>query len=122
MPNLSYQRGANRERKIKADLEGEGYALVVRTAGSHSPVDVIAIKEMVVTPDFGLCFTGKLIQSKTSTKFKSIKKKEQTLETKNGTLIIERWSYPSTMRKKKCQPQKKKSIKKNITKITKKKS
>jgi hypothetical protein len=95
MPNLAYQRGYNRERKIKQELEGEGYALVVRTAGSHSPVDVIAIKEMAVIPGWGLCFTGKLVQSKTSTRFKHIRKIEESIETKNGSIIYERWEFPT---------------------------
>lgn len=38
----NYEKGSNRERYIKKKLEKAGY-LVVRSAGSHSPIDLIAI-------------------------------------------------------------------------------
>jgi Holliday junction resolvase len=41
MSNKNYVKGANFERKIKKFYEGLGY-LVFRTAGSHSPADLIA--------------------------------------------------------------------------------
>lgn len=94
MPNLSYNRGRSREYKTVKAFEEDGYPLVVRTAGSHSPVDVIAIKEMALVPEYGLCFIGKLIQLKTSTKFKTVKKTNEVLETENGAIMYERWEYP----------------------------
>ena len=39
----NYTRGATFERKVARDLEGYGY-VTVRSAGSHSPADVIAMK------------------------------------------------------------------------------
>jgi Holliday junction resolvase len=36
-----YSRGAGFERKVKADLQANGY-FVVRAAGSHGPVDLTA--------------------------------------------------------------------------------
>ena len=36
-----YSRGADFERKVKADLQANGW-FVVRSAGSHGPVDLIA--------------------------------------------------------------------------------
>ena len=39
----NYQRGAAFERKVARDLESHGY-VTVRSAGSHSPVDVVAMK------------------------------------------------------------------------------
>lgn len=39
----NYQRGASFERRVKALLEGEGFA-VVRSAGSHSPADLVAMR------------------------------------------------------------------------------
>jgi Holliday junction resolvase len=36
-----YSRGADFERKVKADLQANGY-FVVRAAGSHGPVDLTA--------------------------------------------------------------------------------
>lgn len=41
MVNNNYVKGANFERKVKKFYEGLGY-LVFRTAGSHSPADLIA--------------------------------------------------------------------------------
>ena len=37
----NYARGANFERDVKRDLEGRGY-LVIRSAGSHGAVDLMA--------------------------------------------------------------------------------
>jgi hypothetical protein len=39
----NYARGANFERQVKADLEGKGY-LVIRAAGSHGIMDLVAFK------------------------------------------------------------------------------
>jgi Holliday junction resolvase len=41
MPNKNYVKGANFEREVKKFYESLGY-LVFRTAGSHSPADLIA--------------------------------------------------------------------------------
>lgn len=38
----NYQRGANFERRVQADMENRGY-VTVRSAGSHSPADVVAL-------------------------------------------------------------------------------
>jgi Holliday junction resolvase len=38
-----YRKGSDFERLVKHWLEGEGY-FVVRSAGSHGPVDLVAIK------------------------------------------------------------------------------
>lgn len=40
----NYSRGADFERAVKADLEGKGW-FVVRSAGSHGAVDLVAIGE-----------------------------------------------------------------------------
>ena len=42
MPRSPYKKGARYEYYVKQLLEEEGY-LVVRTAGSHGPFDLIAI-------------------------------------------------------------------------------
>ncbi len=39
----NYQRGAAFERKAQKELEGHGFA-VVRSAGSHSPTDLVAMR------------------------------------------------------------------------------
>lgn len=55
-----YKQGARKEYKIIYDLRKEGFDIAQRTAGSHSPVDIIAIKikEKII----------KLIQSKRTLK------------------------------------------------------
>ena len=41
--NKNYNNGARRERRIMKKLEKEGW-FCIRSAGSHSPIDIIAIK------------------------------------------------------------------------------
>lgn len=43
MGNKNYEKGVRKERKIKAQLEREGYT-VLRTAGSHGFADLIAVR------------------------------------------------------------------------------
>jgi len=56
MPNKFYRKGARKEYKIIKRLLMGGADIAQRTAGSHSPIDIIAIwkKEKII----------KLIQSK----------------------------------------------------------
>ena len=56
MPNKNYLKGRRKEYKICDEYKKKGFDIVQRTAGSHSPFDVIAIdiKARVI----------KLIQSK----------------------------------------------------------
>ena len=44
MPNKNYLRGVRFEREVMKIFEKEGF-VVMRTAGSHSPFDVILVKE-----------------------------------------------------------------------------
>ena len=44
----NYRSGADFERKVQDDLEGHGYA-AVRSAGSHSPADVVAMMHGDIT-------------------------------------------------------------------------
>ena len=46
--NRNYQNGAAFERQCKKDLEAMGYC-VVRSAGSHSPADLVAMNRNRVT-------------------------------------------------------------------------
>ena len=39
----NYKRGRRKEYKICKELKKEGFDIVQRTAGSHSPIDIIAI-------------------------------------------------------------------------------
>lgn len=40
----NYRRGADFERRVASDLEGYGY-VTVRSAGSHSPADIVAMRD-----------------------------------------------------------------------------
>ncbi len=48
----AYNKGRRKEYKIVADLKKEGYDIVQRTAGSHSPIDIIAINRLTKTIKF----------------------------------------------------------------------
>jgi Holliday junction resolvase len=43
MPNKNYIAGRRKEYKIMKQLRNIGYDIVIRSAGSHSPVDIVAI-------------------------------------------------------------------------------
>ena len=45
MPNKNYIKGRKKEYKICKELRMKGFDIVQRTAGSHSPIDVIAINK-----------------------------------------------------------------------------
>ena len=45
MPNPNYVKGRRKEYKICKELRSKGFDIVQRTAGSHSPIDVIAINK-----------------------------------------------------------------------------
>ena len=43
MPNTNYIKGRRKEYAIRTKLLQQGWDIVQRTAGSHSPIDIIAI-------------------------------------------------------------------------------
>lgn len=43
--NKNYVRGRAKEYRICNKLKKQGFKIIQRTAGSHSPIDVIAISE-----------------------------------------------------------------------------
>jgi len=45
MSNKNYIKGVAKERKIVNTLKAEGWDIVQRSAGSHSPIDVFAINK-----------------------------------------------------------------------------
>lgn len=86
MPHPNYVKGRKKEYKICHQLRREGYDIVQRTAGSHSPIDIIAIskkdKEIV------------LIQSKTEESFTEAEKKKLLKEfewMKNKLFMVDFW-------------------------------
>lgn len=81
MPNKNYVKGRRKEYKLCKELISKGYDIVQRTAGSHSPIDIIAInKELKLIS---------LIQSKPDDMAESsiIKLKDQ-YEWLNGSWIV----------------------------------
>lgn len=49
----NYSRGASFERKVASDLEAFGY-VTVRSAGSHSPADVLATRRSLLGVVYGV--------------------------------------------------------------------
>ena len=45
MTNKNYLRGRSREYRTMNKLKEIGYKIVLRSAGSHSPIDVVGIKD-----------------------------------------------------------------------------
>ena len=45
MPNINYIKGRRKEYKVCHKLREEGFEIVQRSAGSHSPIDVLAISK-----------------------------------------------------------------------------
>ena len=45
MPNANYLKGRRKEYSIVDEFRKKGFDIVQRTAGSHSPIDVIAISK-----------------------------------------------------------------------------
>jgi Holliday junction resolvase len=79
VPNSRYVSGANFERAVKAHLESCGW-FVVRSAGSHGPVDLVALWHD---------FTPALIQCKTNGKVSPNDRAAlRQLELKTGAIPI----------------------------------
>lgn len=45
MPNKNYQKGRRKEYKICKEFRENGWTMVQRSAGSHSPIDIFAINK-----------------------------------------------------------------------------
>lgn len=58
-----YLKGRRYEYKIKKELEKEGW-LVIRSAGSHGPVDLVAIHPILKVIKFIQCKTYKITEKK----------------------------------------------------------
>lgn len=44
MPNKNYIKGRAKEYQVMKELRAKNYDIVFRSAGSHSPIDIIAIQ------------------------------------------------------------------------------
>lgn len=75
MPNKNYEKGRRKEYKVCEQLKKEGFDIVQRTAGSHSPIDIIAIDLT--------CKVIKLIQCKPDD-YKADKLKEEWNQLNNA--------------------------------------
>ena len=98
MPNSSYLYSANVERKVKAQLEEEGW-YAVRAAGSKGKADVIAIR-----PDGDEIYGNyevRFIQIKTSKTRKNFKINYVEEQVPFGKVKIEMWMFPHKSNKKK---------------------
>ncbi len=82
MPNPNYIKGRRKEYAICKALKEQGFDIAQRTAGSHSPIDVIAISK-----DKRLI---KLIQAK-PTNYPQAQTKKLLIENKdlNGEYAVE---------------------------------
>ena len=45
MPNKNYRKGRRKEYSVRDKLKREGYDIVQRSKGSHSPIDIFAINK-----------------------------------------------------------------------------
>ncbi len=82
MPNKNYIKGRKKEYTIVNNLKADGWEIVQRSAGSHSPIDVFAINK--------LTRVIKLIQAKPDSMPKSQREKlEKDLNWLNNMFRVE---------------------------------
>ena len=82
MPNKNYRKGYQKEHRTKHKLLAEGFDIAQRTAGSHSPFDVIAIDK--------ICKVIKLVQCKPKSMSENAKRKiEEENKKLNGLFRVE---------------------------------
>ncbi|MEX2017019.1 MAG: hypothetical protein WD876_00930 [Candidatus Pacearchaeota archaeon] len=82
MPNKNYQQGRRKEYKIVDELRKLGFDIVQRTAGSHSPIDIIAINKK----ERKIVFTQSKPNSFSEEKIKQLEKEFDYL---NGLFMCE---------------------------------
>jgi Holliday junction resolvase len=81
MPNKNYLKGRRKEYKLIKELISKGYDIAQRTAGSHSPIDIIAVHR-----DLQLI---SLVQSKPDDMRESeIEKLKEKYEWLNGKWVV----------------------------------
>jgi len=91
MVNKNYNRGRSFEYRVKKYLENEGY-LVVRSAGSKSPFDLVAISLKAYQPGVILvqCKYGAKIGKKERDNLRVLDK-----HTPNSVLVVTAWARPN---------------------------
>lgn len=92
MPNRNYQRSRDRENKVKAAFEKDGW-FAMRTAGSHGVADVVAIRPIPdgTNPNY---FEVKFVQIKVSENRVGEKVVPTICEVPFGTINVEFWKFP----------------------------
>lgn len=84
--NRNYQRGRGKEYRVRRRLLDDGWPIVVRAAGSHSPFDLIAITPPLPNVGPGII---ELIQCKSGESEESEGKKAmQDIKQFAGTYIV----------------------------------
>ena len=81
MVNENYQKGRRKEYAVCEKLRKQGYDIAQRTAGSHSPFDIIAINKALKII--------KLVQVKSSDVVRQKSELEKINEELNGTFEVE---------------------------------
>jgi len=91
MVNKKYNRGRSFEYRVKKYLENEGY-LVVRSAGSKSPFDLVAISLKVYQPQILLvqCKYGAKISKKERDNLQALAK-----QISRRIFVITAWARPN---------------------------
>jgi Holliday junction resolvase len=91
MVNKNYVRGRAFEYRVKKELETKGY-MVVRSAGSKSPFDLVAISLKVQYPDIMLvqCKYGAKISKKERDNLHALSKKFP-----RNVFIVTAWAKPN---------------------------
>ena len=92
MPNNRYVNSAKREILLKKEFEDAGW-YAVRTAGSHGPADVIAIRPVKKCTN-PAHYEVKFLQVKTSQSIKEEKVSWQAEDSPCGLVNIEYRFYP----------------------------
>lgn len=64
MPNKNYLKGRQKEWRTCQKLKKEGFKIVQRSAGSHSPVDIFAIDKLTKVIRFVQCKPKSLSEKK----------------------------------------------------------
>lgn len=92
MPNNRYANSANRELRIKKELEDEGW-YAVRASGSHGIADVVALRPARGCSD-PAHYQARFIQVKTSQKIKEAKIEVEAQDSACGFINVEYHFYP----------------------------
>ncbi|MDD5406993.1 MAG: hypothetical protein PHE73_08665 [Sulfurovaceae bacterium] len=89
----NYSRGRAYEYKVIKEMEKNGW-FCIRSAGSHSPVDIIALQKLKDET-----FAVKFLQIKTSIKFKEKTYFFEEIDTTGGKFFVKFLQFPTRLNK-----------------------